>query len=108
LLLVAVIGSVVAAYPILGNYFALDDFGSFYEIANFGPWDFIGETAAGHMYLVRNSIVYLWFLLFGVEATWITSTGSAPRSRAPTRARSGGCARSRPARSYASPTSRLR
>jgi hypothetical protein len=70
LLLVAVLGSVVAAYPIMGNYFALDDFGSFYEIANFGPWDFIGETAAGHMLLVRNSVVYLWFLLFGPDAAW--------------------------------------
>jgi len=70
LLLVAAMGSAVAAYPIMGNYFAHDDFGSFYEVANFGPWDFIGETAAGHMYVVRNSLLYVWFLLFGLDAAW--------------------------------------
>jgi len=70
LLVVALVGSAVASYPILGNYFIHDDFGSFYEVANFGPWGFLVEAAAGHMYLVRNAVLYLWFLIFRLDAVW--------------------------------------
>src|SRR5262249_15111484 len=59
LVIVALMGSAVAAYPILGNYFTRDDFGSFYEVANFGPWGFILEAASGHMYLLRNTVLYI-------------------------------------------------
>jgi hypothetical protein len=70
LLVVALMGSAVAAYPILENYFVRDDFGSFYEVANFGPWGFIVEAAAGHMEVLRNTVLYLWFLIFRLDAVW--------------------------------------
>ncbi len=67
--LVAAIGAFVAAYPILGNYFLPDDFGSFYEVANFGPREFLVAPAAGHMLLARHAVLYLLFLLFRLEPT---------------------------------------
>lgn len=69
LLAVAAVGAGIAAAPILGNYFYQDDFGNFYEVANFGLRDFLVGTAAGHMYVVRNALFYVLFLLFRLEST---------------------------------------
>ncbi len=69
LALVAAIGAFVAAYPILGNYFLPDDFGSFYEVANFGPREFLVAPAAGHMLVARHAALYVLFLLFRLEST---------------------------------------
>lgn len=67
LAVVAAVGAVVAAAPILANYFFQDDFGNFYEMANFGLGDFLVGSAAGQMYVVRNLLMYALFLLVRLE-----------------------------------------
>jgi hypothetical protein len=38
------------------DIFLRDDFGDLFELANFGPREWLVAPAAGRMYLVRNSI----------------------------------------------------
>ena len=64
----AALGALLAAAPVLRVYFHDDDFLHLYQIANFGPREFITAPNAGHMYLVRNTIFFLNFQLFGMHA----------------------------------------
>src|SRR5262249_14675028 len=63
---------------ILGNFFVLDDFGDLFELANFGPREWVVAPAAGHLELVRNPIYYLYFLTFRMNplgyfaGVWLT------------------------------------
>jgi hypothetical protein len=66
--LVAALGALLAAAPLLGIYFHDDDFLHLFQLMNFGPREFITAPYAGHMHLVRNSVFYLTFLLFGMHA----------------------------------------
>ena len=66
--LVAALGALLAAAPVLGVYFHDDDFLHLFEITNFGPLAFITAPYAGHMCLVMNSIFFLNFLAFGMHA----------------------------------------
>jgi len=66
--LVAALGALLAAAPVLRVYFHDDDFLHLFQIANFGPREFITAPNAGHMYLVRNSIFFLNFRAFGMHA----------------------------------------
>jgi hypothetical protein len=52
----------------LETFFLRDDFGDLFELANFGPREWVVAPAAGHMYLVRNSIYYLNFLAFRMNS----------------------------------------
>ena len=65
----AVTAAVLASWSILGHFFFADDFGDFFALANFGPRTFITTPAAGHMYVLRNSLTSLLFLVFRMEAT---------------------------------------
>ena len=65
---VAALGGLLAAAPILKFYFFEDDFGHLFQITNFGPRVFITEPSAFHMYMVRNSVFFLTFRLFGMQA----------------------------------------
>src|SRR5262249_35005237 len=62
----------------LANFFVLDDFGDLFELANFGPREWVVAPAAGHLELVRNSIYYLYFLTFRMNplgyfaGVWVT------------------------------------
>jgi len=66
--LVAALAALLAAAPVLRVYFHDDDFLHLFQIANFGPLEFITTPNAGHMYLVRNSVFFLNFLVFGMHA----------------------------------------
>ena len=57
----------VAAWPILRNDFFADDYLHLFELANFGPVDFIVSPYAGQMYLARNAVFYLSYLAFGMR-----------------------------------------
>lgn len=65
--LLAASAALVAAWPIVGSYFYADDFAHLFEIASFGPWDFLTAPYAGHMYLVRNAVFYASFRFFDME-----------------------------------------
>jgi hypothetical protein len=67
LALLPAVAAAVAAWPILGNYFYADDFTHLFELASFGPWEFLTAPNAGHMYLVRNAVFYASFRVFGME-----------------------------------------
>lgn len=57
----------VAAWPILRNGFYADDYLHLFELASFGPGEFVVSPYGGHMYLVRNAVFYLSYLAFGME-----------------------------------------
>src|SRR5262249_31252376 len=65
----AALGGLLAASPILEAYFHDDDFLHLFQLVNYGPREFITAPYAGHMYLVRNSVFFLTFWLFGMHAT---------------------------------------
>jgi len=65
---VAALAALLATSPILRVYFHDDDFLHLFQIANFGPGEFITAPYSGHMYLVRNSVFLLTFRLFGMHA----------------------------------------
>jgi hypothetical protein len=66
---VAALGGLLAASPIVGAYFHDDDFLHLFQLANYGPREFITAPYGGHMYLVRNSVFFLTFRFFGMRAT---------------------------------------
>jgi len=68
LLLVAALGGLLATHPLLRVYLHDDDFLHLFQLTNFGPAEFITSPYAGHMYLVRNSVFFLTFRLFGMHA----------------------------------------
>ncbi len=57
-------------WPILGNYFAYDDFLHLYRIANTGPLEFFLTPHGGHILLVRNLIFYAFYKAFGLAPTY--------------------------------------
>jgi hypothetical protein len=65
--LIVAVAALAAAWPILENYFYADDFGNLVELAEHGPGSFVTAPAAGHMYIVRNTIFYLTFHFFGMQ-----------------------------------------
>jgi hypothetical protein len=67
LVLLPAVAAALAGWPILGNYFYADDFAHLFELASFGPRDFLIAPNAGHMYLVRNAVFYASFRVFGME-----------------------------------------
>src|SRR5262245_14058488 len=66
--LVATLGALLAAAPVLLVYVHDDHLLHLCQIANFGPLEFITTPNAGHMYLVRNSVFFLNFWVFGMHA----------------------------------------
>jgi hypothetical protein len=74
---VSALGGLLAASPILGVYFHDDDFLHLFQLANFGPREFITAPYAGHMYLVRNSVFFLTFRLFGMHAAAYLASAAA-------------------------------
>src|SRR5262245_30356169 len=53
--------------PIIRNYFNGDDFLHLYEMVNYPLASFLLEPFGGHVYLVRNTIFFLTYRLFGPE-----------------------------------------
>ena len=67
-LLLAIVPVAFAAlvfHSITGNYFYTDDFLNLYEISHDGFFRFVPEPSAGHLYLLRNAIFYLTYVLLG-------------------------------------------
>jgi len=65
---VAALGSLLASLQLLGVYLHDDDFLHLFRLTDFGPGEFIIAPYAGHMLLVRNSVFFLTFRLFGMHA----------------------------------------
>ena len=63
------LAAVAANWPILRSFFFQDDFANLFELANFGLKDFVTAPASGHMYMVRNTVFYLTFVVFRMNST---------------------------------------
>ena len=65
LALVAVAFAAAVYLPITRNFFYAEDFFTLYRLVNGGFLRFVLEPEAGHVYVVRNGLVYLFDALFG-------------------------------------------
>jgi hypothetical protein len=54
-------------YPVLAAGFYADDYLNFYDLIHNGPLEFIVRIHGGHSLVVRNSLFYLFYQLFGLE-----------------------------------------
>jgi hypothetical protein len=55
-------------WPLTGSWFWADDFVNMASIANDGFFRFVLRPFGGHNLLVRNTIFYTWWQLFGLHA----------------------------------------
>jgi hypothetical protein len=67
LALIPVGASVLVHSSVLSYDFRLDDILHFYDAANAGFLELVFTPNAGHNYLLRNTILYLFFRLFGLD-----------------------------------------
>ncbi len=58
----------VVYYPIVRNYFYMDDFLNIYHIVNKNFADYILRPHGGHLLVSRNTLFYLFHALFGTHA----------------------------------------
>jgi hypothetical protein len=66
-LVLALAATFVVYRPITRNYFFADDFVLLYDLADRGPLTFILTPYGGHLYLVRNLVLYLTWLVAGTD-----------------------------------------
>jgi hypothetical protein len=57
-------------YPVIYNYFHLDDFLNLFRIENATLWEYLLTPHGGHVLLVRNTLFYLSAKLFGPEPSY--------------------------------------
>jgi len=63
--LVPVAAALLCWTPILGNYFAYDDFLHLYDVVTLGLFDFATQVWGGHVYVARNLVFRAMFEVFG-------------------------------------------
>jgi hypothetical protein len=62
--------SAATYYPIIHNYFYLDDFLNLFRIENGSFWEYLLTPHGGHVLLVRNALFYLSAKLLGPEPSY--------------------------------------
>ena len=64
----AVAASVAVFLPVTRNFFHVDDFCHFFDAMDSTPARYVVQPWGGHVYLVRNALLWAMFHAFGMEA----------------------------------------
>jgi hypothetical protein len=68
MLVISITVVLIANIHVLSSFFWRDDFLHFYQIANWNPLEFIFFPYGGHVFIVKHTIFYSMFKLFGVNS----------------------------------------
>src|SRR5262245_61667348 len=70
--LLAAVGATAVVYaPIAGNYFHADDFTNLQALVRQPFLPYVLEPGAGHIYVVRNVLFWLFYRTFGADPAWM-------------------------------------